>query len=112
VSRLEKRGCAVLQLGDWDKPIKFDPAWTHEQVDAWFRELFPLPFEYLDSLPSTGPDKGKSSSPSKAGWVLLLKDRKLLEVAHKKASGKDVLRYKGRDNQGPGKSNIWIGQFR
>jgi hypothetical protein len=99
---MEARGCAKIS-GDYDEEIVFNPNWTHEEVDTFLRKLLPTPFQYIDGL--SGRPRG-----SKSSWVLLFKENKRLSVVAKQASGKDLLRYKGRDKCGADNSHIFVGE--
>ena len=100
---MECCGCAKICMGKYDELIKFDPMWTHKQVDSFLKELLPLPFGYADVYTSHGKLSCKST------WVLLAKKNKKLAVISKKATGKELFHYKGWDNMGPKQSHIWIG---
>jgi len=62
MSKLKRRGCAHF---DEDEPednkvdFSFCPDWTFQEVEEYFRRLFPKVFEYLDSV-KNGDVKGKA----------------------------------------------------
>jgi hypothetical protein len=72
---------------------------------VFIRKLLPVPFQYIDGLPNTG-----TWPHAKSPWVLLFKENKKLSVVSKQATGKDLLRYKGRDKCGIKDSHIYIGK--
>ena len=105
---MEKRGCARISMGNWDKPIEFDANWSHAEVERFFQGLLPIPFGYAEAQAIANAGKGKAKARSL--WVLLGREQRRLEVVHTKASGKDLVRYKGSRNVGPERSNIYIGK--
>ncbi|KAH7906322.1 hypothetical protein BJ138DRAFT_1016423 [Hygrophoropsis aurantiaca] len=103
INRLKRHGCAQIETDH-----KFSPTWTHEQVDAYLRFLFPLPFAYLDSLDV----KGKSKESKKAIWAILCKQQRKLSVGPEMfPGGRDLKRYKGRNGSGIPGSYVFIGVF-
>lgn len=112
VSKLKRRGCAHF---DEDEPednkvdFSFCPDWTFQEVEEYFRRLFPKVFEYLDSVQNDDV-KGKAVDNG-ASWVLISKENRWLSVAPEPLpNGKHLERYRGRDNAPLAATNIFIGE--
>ncbi|KAG1895222.1 uncharacterized protein F5891DRAFT_1194435 [Suillus fuscotomentosus] len=110
MSKLKRRGCAHF---DEDEPednkvdFSFCPDWTFEEVEEYFRRLFPKVFEYLDSVKNDDV-KGKAVDNG-ASWALISKENRWLSVAPEPLpNGKHLERYRGRNNAPLAATNIFI----
>ncbi|KAH7903143.1 hypothetical protein BJ138DRAFT_199824 [Hygrophoropsis aurantiaca] len=100
---MEKHGCAHLDAEESEHV--FEATWTHDEVDACVRKLFPKPFEWIESCNKKGKEKGPI-------WVLLCKEkRKITKVPKDLPEGKDLLKYKGRKKGPVSESCVIIGSL-
>lgn len=70
VEKLLKYKLVVFKTRE-DKELQFSPDWDQKRIDKWFRDLFPLLFEYLDY-------RYPGDAASGYHWVLLGKDQRTL----------------------------------
>jgi hypothetical protein len=99
---MEQRGCAKVGGN-----LTFNSSWDHKQVVEWLDNLFPKLFTFARYMDS----KKSHRSRTTPFWVLLSKEgRKLSIVPTLQPTGKDLLRYKGREKCSVSDSHIFVGK--
>lgn len=101
--------CAIIRESP---PLTFDSTWSFEKVDEFLKELLPVPFEYADNHVSRSTAKTRSDK-AKSVWVPLSKEKGKLKVVTTaaKATGKDLVQFKGRDKAPVKDCHIYVGEF-
>ncbi|KAF9455615.1 hypothetical protein BDZ94DRAFT_1179646 [Collybia nuda] len=103
IGKMVSRGCAKYD-------VTINSKWTHEECSAYFAEIFPNPFEYVQSITPTTTGKLRITRNTKSEWVLIAKVKQHLEVASvDKPSGEDLVRYKGGAKSGSENTHVYIG---
>jgi hypothetical protein len=104
LATMEQRGCAKIGCSD----LFFNSAWDHKHVEDWLENLFPKLFTFARYLNHAKSHRTRNMST----WLLLNKEaRKLTVVPATHPTGKDLLRYKGREKCSVAESHIYIGMF-
>lgn len=84
----------IVHKGKTGKDLQFEKDMTEEEVDQWLRELFPLPFEFLDLMYPNDIDQGLRH------WALLEKHRfKITVVQCKSTDGRELSSSKGNGSR-------------
>lgn len=101
---MERRRCAHIETAS---RFSFNRMWTHDEVNQYLQnEVFPLPFEYVNSK-----EKGKGIGTPSCPWVLISKERLRYEVVNvDKPTGSDLARFRGRHKCLVKDANIIIGK--